>query len=79
MQARLPVDLHQQLVEGAKESERSLNGQILYVLRRAISDLKAELAAQDGVDELTTQAPKKPKPMTDSQRAQIDALMEMIS
>lgn len=33
---RLPIDLHAQLVAMAREQQRSLNSQIVYLLRRAI-------------------------------------------
>lgn len=33
---RLPEDLHQELVRVASEEERSLNQQIIYLLRRAL-------------------------------------------
>lgn len=35
---RLPTDLHEALTAWAREEERSLNAQIVYVLRRALSD-----------------------------------------
>lgn len=35
---RLPTDLHASLSEWAREEERSLNGHIVYLLRRALSD-----------------------------------------
>jgi hypothetical protein len=34
---RLPADLHAVLVEMAKQEQRSLNGQIVYLLQQAIS------------------------------------------
>lgn len=34
---RLPSDLHAQLVELARREDRSLNGQIVHLLRRALS------------------------------------------
>lgn len=33
---RLPADLHAALVAAAKEDERSLNAQIIYMLRQAL-------------------------------------------
>jgi hypothetical protein len=35
---RLPDDVHAALTEWAREEERSLNGHILYLLRRALSE-----------------------------------------
>jgi hypothetical protein len=35
---RLPDDVHAALTEWAREEERSLNGHILYLLRRALAD-----------------------------------------
>jgi len=35
---RLPTDLHEALTTWAREEERSLNAQIVYLLRRALSD-----------------------------------------
>lgn len=35
---RLPTDLHAALSAWAREEERSLNAQIVYLLRRALAD-----------------------------------------
>lgn len=35
---RLPTDLHEALTSWAKEEERSLNGHIVYLLRRALTE-----------------------------------------
>jgi hypothetical protein len=37
MLLRLPADLHAELVVRAEREQRSLHGQIVYLLRRAIS------------------------------------------
>jgi hypothetical protein len=38
---RLPADLHAALEAWAKEEERSLNGHIVYLLRRAVASRRA--------------------------------------
>lgn len=38
MFVRLPSDTHQALVEWAREDGRSLNGQIVWLLRRALAE-----------------------------------------
>lgn len=35
---RLPADLHSALTDWAREEERSLNGHIVYLLRRALTE-----------------------------------------
>lgn len=46
LQVRLPRDLHEQL-QGLSESEqRSLNGQIVYLLRQAVAQAQAEQAVK---------------------------------
>lgn len=35
---RLPADLHAALTDWAREEERSLNAQIVYLLRRALAE-----------------------------------------
>lgn len=35
---RLPADLHAALTDWAREEERSLNGHIVYLLRRALTE-----------------------------------------
>jgi len=35
---RLPTDLHEALTDWAREEERSLNAQIVYLLRRALTE-----------------------------------------
>lgn len=37
---RLPVDIHAALVEWAEEENRSLNGQIIYLLTQAVKKKK---------------------------------------
>lgn len=37
---RLPSDLHTALAEWAQDEERSLNGQIVYLLRQAVAGRK---------------------------------------
>lgn len=39
---RLPPELHAALVTLAKEEQRSLNGQIVYMLRRGLADYQKE-------------------------------------
>lgn len=49
LQVRLPRDLHEQLQALSEEEQRSLNGQIVYLLRRAIeqsaTDRQVKIAA----------------------------------
>lgn len=40
LQVRLPPSLHQKLVEIAAENDRSLNGQVVAMLRRAAEEEK---------------------------------------
>jgi hypothetical protein len=42
LQVRLPRDLHEQLQMLSEEEQRSLNGQIVYLLRRAVEQSAAE-------------------------------------
>lgn len=35
---RFPPDLHKTLVQWAEQDQRSLHGQILYLLRKAVAD-----------------------------------------
>ena len=37
---RLPADMHATLTEQAKREERSLNGQIVYLLRQTITTVR---------------------------------------
>lgn len=37
LQVRIPPELHKQVQERARDEERSLNGQILYLLRLALA------------------------------------------
>lgn len=46
LQVRLPRDLHEQLQILAEEEQRSLNGQIVYLLRQAAAQAQAEQAVK---------------------------------
>lgn len=48
---RLPKELHQRLMEEAKRQERSVNGQIVYLLKQALDQAKA--SAQGSADDRT--------------------------
>lgn len=42
MSLRLPSEVHDGLTEAAKEEDRSLNAQIVYVLRQYLADRRAK-------------------------------------
>ena len=42
LQLRLPQELHAELVEAARREERSLNGQIVYLLRQVTREGKSD-------------------------------------
>ena len=45
---KAPADLHEGLRRWAAEEERSLSGQVLFILRRALAERNAERGAPGG-------------------------------